>query len=182
MEKEQLLVKRIQKNRDIRAANELISFYYPQIYAFAYRQVGNVDKAMDLTQDIFEAVLRSMSSYDPRKASFRTWLYRIASNKIVDHFRSARLPIADFVDMDNCPDIMDSSMEQRAENKQLMQQVYAEIQALPFDIQQILRLKLFSECKFTEIATVMSLPESTVKTKYYTALKTIRRKVFDYED
>ena len=58
--------------------------YYDEIYRFAYRQLGHKEDAMDLTQTIFLAVLRALPSFDGRKASFRTWLYRIAAHKAID--------------------------------------------------------------------------------------------------
>ena len=87
-QKEAFLIRRIQRQGDRQAAEELVSAYYREIYAFAYRQTGDVDAAMDLTQEIFLAALQSIQRYDPKRAGFRTWLYRIASHKLTDLFRS----------------------------------------------------------------------------------------------
>lgn len=66
--------------------------YYDEIYIFVLRQIDDEDAALDLTQDIFIAVLQSISAYKREVASFRTWLYRIATNKIID-YRKRYLPI-----------------------------------------------------------------------------------------
>ena len=74
----------------------LIRSYYDEIYRFVCRQTGSKEDAMDLTQSIFVAVLRALPSYRAERASFRTWLYRIAANKVIDARRKARpvsLPI-----------------------------------------------------------------------------------------
>lgn len=88
MQTEQKLIKRIKKKQDKEAANTLISYYYKEIYAYVYRQTGNEELAKDLTQDIFIQILQKIAMFDHKKASFRTWMYRIASNKICDHYRS----------------------------------------------------------------------------------------------
>ena len=85
---EQKLIKRIKKKQDKEAANALILYYYKEIYAYVYRQTGNEELAKDLTQDIFIQILQKITMFDHKKASFRTWMYRIASNKICDHYRS----------------------------------------------------------------------------------------------
>ena len=74
---EQKLIKRIKKKQDKEAANALILYYYKEIYAYVYRQTGNEELAKDLTQDIFIQILQKITMFDHKKASFRTWMYRI---------------------------------------------------------------------------------------------------------
>lgn len=90
MEEEQKWIREIQRRGSRQAADRLIRAYYDEIYRFAYRQTGHKEDAMDLTQTIFLAVLRALPGFDSRKASFRTWLYRIAVHKAVDGRRKAR--------------------------------------------------------------------------------------------
>ena len=84
MEHESKWIRDIQRSGSHQAAERLVERYYDEIYVFTYRQTGHKEDAMDLTQSIFLAVLRALPSYDPKKASFRTWLYRIAANKVID--------------------------------------------------------------------------------------------------
>ncbi len=175
---ENKLIRRVQQHSDRAAADELVRSYYREIYAFAYKQTGNMDLAMDLTQEIFIAVLQSIIHYDAGKAGFRTWLYRIASNKIVDYFRSAQYKQqSSVVDLEDIVLPSEESVEESYMDGELKRQSVNAIAELPFDSQQILRLKVYAEYTFGEIANVLSLPESTIKTKYYSALKQLRRKV-----
>ena len=89
MRDERKLIRNIKYRQDREAANELISHYYQEIFAYAFRQTGDQELAMDLTQEIFLSVLRGIGGFDERKAGFRTWLYRIASNRITDYYRSS---------------------------------------------------------------------------------------------
>lgn len=180
MENEKVLIKRIQKHGDKKAADELITVYYKEIYAFVYRQVGQMQLSMDLTQDIFISMLRSIDLYVPKKGAFKTWLYRIASNKVVDYFRSGSYKNLSLItDIEECEFFLSNgeNMEIQAENKVLVQKVMYHLSLYDFEIQQIMRLKFFSEKTFCEIAEILSMSENTVKTKYYKALKNLRKDV-----
>ncbi len=174
--KEASLIKHIQRQGDRQAAEVLISAYYREIYAFAFRQTGNMDSAMDLTQEIFLAVLQSIQRYDPKQAGFRTWLYRIAAHKLSDLFRSPAyrlrqnaIPIEEL----SLPD--DGSPEEQWLEAETLQKVRKDIAELPDELQSILRLRFYGEKNFREIAEILSLPEGTVKTRYYAAIRTLRK-------
>lgn len=133
---------------------------------------------MDLTQDIFVSVLQSICGYDAQKASFRTWLYRIASNKTVDYFRSARYRLQQMcINIESVIIPQGTTLEDDYLDSQIVTEILSEVSNLPFVTQQIVRLKVYADHSFREIAAELSLPESTVKTKYYSAMKSIREKV-----
>ena len=90
MRDERKLIRNIKYRQDREAANELISHYYQEIFAYAFRQTGDQELAMDLTQEIFLSVLRGIGGFDERKAGFRTWLYRIAYRTALDMLRAAK--------------------------------------------------------------------------------------------
>ena len=70
MEQENKWIRDIQRGGSRQAAENLVERYYDEIYVFVYRQTGHKEDAMDLTQSIFLAILRALSTYDPKKASF----------------------------------------------------------------------------------------------------------------
>lgn len=88
MNQEQRLILKIQRKGDRKAADCLIRLYYDEIFRFIRKQTSDEETALDLTQNIFISMLRTIAHYDPKKAGFRTWLYKIATNKTVDYFRS----------------------------------------------------------------------------------------------
>ena len=88
MQTDNQLIRRIKKKQDKKAADELIQRYYREIYAFTYRQTGERELALDLTQEIFITVLQGIYAFDEKKAGFRTWAYHVAANRITDYYRS----------------------------------------------------------------------------------------------
>lgn len=182
VENETKLIKKIQKHYDKQAANTLISAYYKEIYAFLYKQLGEVNQAMDLTQEIFIAMLQSLGSYNPKKAGFRTWLYRIASNKATDYFRSAAYRnLSESTDLESIEFIISDTydLESTVSDRILLQNVLRQISLYNFEVQEILRLKFFADKTFSEIAQILTMSENTVKTKYYAALKKLRKDCAD---
>ncbi|WP_432799312.1 RNA polymerase sigma factor [Poriferisphaera sp. WC338] len=76
------------KEQDAHALSQMYRAYVTDIWQFAYyRTFRNHDAADELTSTIFLAVVTSIHRFDPKQASFETWLYTIARNKIADHLR-----------------------------------------------------------------------------------------------
>lgn len=178
MDEENRLISRIQRTGNRKAADELIRNYYDEIYTYVYKQVSDKHTAMDVTQNIFISMLQSISTYNSKKAGFRTWLYRIGTNKIIDYFRknSVERRITDLVEYD----IQDQSIFTiDIENKELLLRLQDYLKSLDMSSQQIFRLKIFAEYTFTQIAENLCLSESTVKSKYYRLLKNIREEFKD---
>ena len=75
------------KAYDLDALSELYTRYAPTIYAYIYRRVGNAAVAEDLTGELFVRMLRAIHNERAWRDSFRAWLYRIAHNLVVDHYR-----------------------------------------------------------------------------------------------
>jgi RNA polymerase sigma-70 factor (ECF subfamily) len=180
---EKQLIRKVKKHGDRQAANELVSCYYDEIYAFAYRQTTDVELAMDLTQEIFIAMLKGISSFDEKKAKFRTWLYRIASNKITDYYRSKyhKQQICDIygeeVEEQTTGYDVEEDILQKVYEEQLMIDVMSIIVEYGNEWVRIFQMKLFLDKTFEEISIELKLSENTIKTRYYTMLKKLRKEI-----
>lgn len=175
MEQEKRWIKKIKRNGNEEAANQLISKYYKEIYAFVYKQTLDMDISLDLTQEIFISVLKSLDRFDEKKASFRTWLYRIASNRVVDYFRSQQYQYRKLAESIEGVELRSSEdLTVNLEYKEDLEKVIAIVNEMETSSQQIIRLKLFSEYTLQEIAEMLQVPLSTVKSRYYSVLRKIK--------
>ena len=130
----------------------------------------------DLTQEIFISMLKSLGGFDDEKASFRTWLYKIASNKIIDNYRSTYYKYVTVVDeFEEGLVGYKNDLEESFQLKEDAKEILEIINTLNTSIQQILRLKIFGGMTFLEIASLIDMSESTVKTKYYSSIKKIKK-------
>ncbi len=179
VENEQKWIDKLKRKQKSKEADKLISKYYDEIYVYAYRQTQDKDLAMDLTQEIFISMLRSITLYDEKKASFRTWLYRIASNKIIDYRRSRQSRELLSIDTESFEVAVEPDFEQAMENSELISKIEEYVNSFDAGCQEIFRLRVFGEYGFAEIASAVSIPESTVKTNYYRMIKKIRK---EFED
>lgn len=176
MEQEQRWIRRIQRRQSQKDADALVRKYYNEIYAYAYRQVGNRETALDLTQEIFISALRSLSAYDSARASFRTWLYRVATNKIID-YRRRTVPPAVPLDELQLPDEQDFAGQ--VERQSVLEAIERYVSGLPPDVQQVYRLRLYGEYTFPQIAAMLGQPEAAVKSRYYRLMQALRKEFRD---
>src|SRR3954452_8420680 len=146
--------------------------YGPELYGFAVSGLGDRGLAEELVQEVFTRVWRKADSFDPDRASFRTWLYGIARNAIIDQKRRASvrpaLP-AHAVDTDEQGGI-DASLEHAL----LRWQVGAALERLTPEHRQVIRLAHFQGLTLREIAERTGLPLGTIKSRTSYALRGLR--------
>lgn len=152
------------------ARDKLVRKYYDQIYAYVYRHILNVDDSLDLTQDIFIKAINALPSFDKKKSSFKTWLYTIASNRMTDWYRTQH-----FTDelSDDLPE--KDRFEDVVANRVLAREILDFIKNSDYISFRIMELKFFSDLTFSDIAEMLSVPQSTVKTKYYRSIDLCRK-------
>lgn len=172
---EQKWIRAILRRGDRAAADALVRAYYDDVYAYIWRQVGQSEDALDLTQECFIGALRSLGSYDRRKSAFRTWLYRIAAHKIADHrrkFQTVTVPLTEDVSypVDFTAMVHDRALLARAEELVDRED--------PLD-REIFRLRVYGQCSFPQIAAVTGQAEAKVKSRYYRLLERLRKELTD---
>lgn len=170
------LIKKIQKTGDHTAANELVSSYYDALYAFIKKQVTSPELALELTQDTFIAMLKTIGNFKPKKGNFKGWLYKIATNKVVDYFRSRNYHQASStIPLEELEVVGEIDIALHFEEKELTEEVSQFLEKVSSTDQRIFRLYIFAGYTFKEIAQLEGLPESSVKSKYYRLVKVMRK-------
>lgn len=168
---EEQWIREIQRKGSRMAADHLIRAHYDEIYRFVYRQTGHQEDAMDLTQSIFLAMLRALPSYRAERGTFRTWLFRIAANKVIDARRRASLtPLP----MEELEVPSEEDFAAQVQDRALLEQIEAFVSGLDPQWQTVFRLRLYGEQSFPEIAAALGEPEAAVKSRYYRLLKRLR--------
>jgi RNA polymerase sigma-70 factor, ECF subfamily len=147
--------------------------YSHELYGFAYRALDDRGAADELVQDVFTSVWRHAASYDQRRGSVRTWVYRIARNAVIDRHRhsSVRPRLAALAeDETNEPAALDQSIEQIV----LRSQVTAALARLTPEHRDVVQLAHYQGMTMREIAEAKGVPIGTIKSRAWYAMRSLR--------
>ncbi len=162
---------------DAAAWQEIVQRYHRRIYNICYRFAGSADDAQDLTQEVFIKMYRTLTSYDVERGAFMTWITTITRNLLVDHFRKSKQDrITDSLDAtpseheDSTPlveQIQDKSLppDSRVQSRETGETVHRALQKLSPDLREAVILRDLQDLDYREIATVLKVPEGTVKSR-----------------
>ncbi|MBN2356733.1 sigma-70 family RNA polymerase sigma factor [candidate division KSB1 bacterium] len=169
---------------DQKAYAEIVNRYRMQIFNLILRMVRQRDEAEDLTQETFIKAFNALPSFNAEYA-FSTWLYKIAVNNCIDHFRKKRLktypldnpiPVKDgelqreFPDQNETPD--SGLME-----KERQTQIQDAIDSLPEKYRQAIVLRHGQDKSYEEIAIELDIPIGTVKVRIFRAREMLKKKL-----
>lgn len=156
---------------DAAAFDELYARHRGPLYRYFVRQVNDRASANDLYQGAWEKIIRSRDKFRS-SSSFTVWLYAIARNHLVDHYRSLR-PAAQ-VGLEELSDQSPGPVEAVIDCEQ-NEQLLAGLRALPEEQRTTLLLKLETGLKMAEIATVTGTSSETVKSRLRYAVGKLKR-------
>lgn len=168
---EQELVERA-KTDDL-AFEQLYNLYFPKIFGFVYKRVGQKQICEDIVSEIFMKVFTNLKDYQYQGMSFGCWIYKIATNKLIDYYRTGKKQLIVGVDQLENIGSRENIGEQTA-NKLEVEKAQAVIQTLPENYQQIINLKFFAELNNQEIAKIMKISENNAGVLIFRALKRFR--------
>jgi len=158
-------------NGDAEAFDQLYARHRGPLYRYFNRQVNDAATANDLYQGAWEKIIKARRKYRPG-APFTAWMYRIAHNHLVDHYRQLR-PV-DSVETDSLSDERPGPAQDviDGENSELLR---AGILALPADQRDTLLLKLETGLKMEDIARVTGVSRETVKSRLRYAVNKLKQ-------
>jgi RNA polymerase sigma-70 factor, ECF subfamily len=161
------------------AFNFLVRRWERQIYGLTLRMLGRDEDARDATQETFLSAYRNLSKFRG-EAKFSSWIYRIALNICNTKLRTRRNAVSldeqwEATGFEVAADIEDLSSG--IQQEQIAKHVRRALQALPPDMRQVIIMKEYDGLKFAEIAEVLGIPLSTVKTRMYTGLSELRKRL-----
>lgn len=161
------------QNGDTASFAKIYDFYVDAIYRYIYFKVPK-DDALDLTESVFLKVWENLRSYRVSEGStFSSWLYRIAHNAVVDHYRLHK----EYAELDtNIPDEKkDTDPVTMTERRMGQETLRTAISKLKKSYQQIILLKYINELENHEIARVLGRSEGSLRILKFRALKALKR-------
>ncbi len=154
--------------------------YRDGIFRFAYRLIGSVEAAEDVTHDCFLSLIREPGRYDPERASLRTYLYAAARNLALKQFNYFSRATA-FDELSEQPESSSSDGPMRQVlDSELSSQVEKAIAGLAPLQREALVLFEYEELSLAEIAAVVGTDVGTVKSRLFRARETMRQRLTGY--
>jgi RNA polymerase sigma-70 factor, ECF subfamily len=165
---------------DLENLEERISGIYNSHYLDVYRFLicfsGNQDEAEDMTQEVFIRVLKNISNFNGT-STIKTWIFSIAKNVAIDHYRKKRLSsifkegfFKNIVSKDKGPNEL-------VELSEMQTFVHEAISKLKPTYRAVVLLRGINEFSIKETAEILNCSESKVKVDYHRALKDLKKKL-----
>lgn len=153
------------------------------IYGLSLRMLGRDEEARDVCQETFLAAFRNLRKFRG-DAKFSSWLYRIALNachsRLRRHDGGVTRSLDEVDEEGRRNDLADPASEEASERLQRDQRsaiVRRALHGLPSEMRQVLVMKEYEELTFAEIAEILQIPVSTVKSRLYTGLQQLRARL-----
>lgn len=159
---------------DERAAGLLFDHYYPRVYRYARSRLGSDAQAEDVASETFARVLRGIGNFRWKGAGFEPWLFRIASNLVVDAHRAGRRERTG-VEAPEEPAPVEHTPEGLALRKEDVTAVRSMLEKLPPDQREVLVLRFAAELDTAEVGKVMDRKANAVRQLQFRALESLRR-------
>jgi RNA polymerase sigma-70 factor, ECF subfamily len=169
------LVERAQKG-DRAALEELYLIHFDRIYSYLHMTVGNKHDAEDLTTQTFLKMLESIGKFRWQSAPFSAWLFRIAHNLSMDHFRARRRWQPE-EEVPEVPGEEEPSAELQAMQSIGRQSMLELIEGLSPEQQQVLTLKFVFNFPNGDVATILGKTEGAIKSLQHRALVSLQKQV-----
>jgi len=163
------LMERLRADATGEALRELYRAYAAELLGFALSALGERGAAEEIVQEVFTRAWRHADRYDPARGSVRTWLYQIARHAIIDTRRRAAVRPALAAEPGR-----EGAAGDSIEQAMLGWQVAAALERLSPDHRQMIRMAHFQGLTVREISQRCDLPEGTVKSRTWYALRSLR--------
>jgi RNA polymerase sigma-70 factor (ECF subfamily) len=167
---------------DLDALSTLVSRYQNRLYRFLLRLVRDRSEAEDLFQQTWVHVAEKISRFDPSR-NFDAWLFTVARNLAIDHLRRIRpssldQPVSEDESQGTALDRLvtkDPAPLERVLENERASRLGTALDELPIVYREVMTLRFEEEMKIEEIAQVLSIPLSTVKSRLRRSLEQMRR-------
>ncbi|PIR88525.1 MAG: hypothetical protein COU09_01780 [Candidatus Harrisonbacteria bacterium CG10_big_fil_rev_8_21_14_0_10_44_23] len=164
------------KKGDQDAFATLYDHYHTPIYRFVVLKVSLRHEAEDLAHEVFLSAWRNLPRFKSRGFPFSSWLYKIARNRVIDYYRTAKPK----VDLEDIPQGLTQDDVDHEADLNLdfdLKRVKAAMQTLSPDQQDVLILRYVEDYSPKEISKILKKKEGTIRIIQHRAIKALKEKI-----
>jgi RNA polymerase sigma-70 factor (ECF subfamily) len=169
LELDALLVERCLTG-DPAAWEQLVRGHHRRVFVLCYRFTGRGEEAEDLAQEVFLRVFKTLKSFRAQEGQFGTWLTSLTRNLLIDHYRKTRKdrvlePLEDQLPVLEERRAGESRADSLTQGREASEMLQGALARLSPDLREAVILRDLQEMEYREIATVLKVPEGTVKSR-----------------
>lgn len=159
---------------DLTNFGKIYDEYIRKIYDFVYYKTHHRETAEDIVSNVFIKALNNIKTVDLRKASFKTWLYTIARNTVIDYYRTKKIDkdIDDVWDLASKGDVIKD-----IDIKNRIKEIESYLENIKSEHRDILIMRVWQGMSYKEIAEVMGKSEASCKMMYGRVIKKLRKEM-----
>ena len=169
------LVRRAQR-RDREAWSSIYGQFYPRVYAFLMTRLHDSMLAEDLASDVFVNAFKAISTYEERGFELTAWLFRVAHNRLIDHYRRSGIrqstSLDEFVQREETIGFRLTNSDGIDPNKIDIENA---LRSLGDDQRQVIHLRFVEGLTSSEVAVVLCKSLASVKVAQYRALRALKK-------
>jgi len=140
------------RNGNLKKFGELYEKYVDKIYSFVYYKTFHKEIAEDIVSQTFIQALEKIRTFNEKKGSFKSWLYRIARNLVIDYYRSKKTDI----DIDQIWDLhAESDTARSADTNIEIKKLYEYLKILNRREREIIIMRLWDGLSYGEISRIL---------------------------
>ncbi|HEY4694408.1 MAG TPA: RNA polymerase sigma factor [Candidatus Nanoarchaeia archaeon] len=158
------------KNGNINSFGKVYDSLVEKVYRFIFFKVESRETAEDLTQGVFLKALENIEKYR-KNTSFLAWIYTIARNSVIDHYRTKKQKVS--LEVASKIEFIDKELD--LESKESTQTLYQALRALSHEEREVVELHSVDDYSFEEIAQVMGKAPGALRILKYRALTKLRK-------
>lgn len=170
---EQQIIIQCQKGK-LEEFEKLYEGYFEKIYRFIYFRTHHKETTEDLTSQTFMKALEKIQTFESVKGSFSGWIYRIARNNVIDHYRTKKknTDILDVWDLHS-----DKDIERDIETKEKLEKVIKYLENIDREHREILIMRLWDGLSYQEIAPILGKKEANCRVIFSRTIGRLRKEV-----
>lgn len=157
---------------DVQTFLEVFKKFNGQIYGYVYLRVSkNRAVAEDLTQEIFIKAWQNRDKFNAKISSIKTWLYTIAHNRVIDHWRKAKIDTLDIEVIEHGVNGNESTVEDELMSEHVLNQLHK----LDSSDQDLITWRYIQELEIEEISEIIGKNYNTTKVAIHRALQRLKQ-------
>lgn len=158
---------------------ELFERFYPGVFRYLYYRVGDKHIAEDLTSEVFLRVLSALPGFRPQTIAFRAWIYQIARNLSIDHYRRSNhrqeLELGEDLPVESADPL------KMVEQGLTAERLYQALTMLPDSQRDVIILRFINGMPIGDVAQALHKSEDAIKGLQRRALNALRDQLAEWE-